>query len=1482
MSVFYYDKDSTSSTFNASDYVKPSADTIEVDKLIYVDNGYIREELAFSKQIQFDDNVLCNSNVQITNAELNVVDANSNIKLKIQPDGQLTCGKINDIDLSDEQLKLTTLKTRVDTLTTTSIADLDTIQEIGTYITDHNVDIGTLLTDMPFKASKVRVDNMDVSFNTFKNSTQTQLINLDTSMNNIDTLTQGQLSVLDLSLNELKVATSLDILNLDTSMNNYKTSTSLDILNLDTSLNNYKTLTDSHLTSIDTSLNTIVIDTSTKLLITTYNTDVNARQIVTDKNTLDISGMLVSKLDVSTYTPAYTTLTNNILANQTLITDLSSNTYNNMLTKQSILSHTSDMNTTNLLINDVSNNVASYNTSYVSQFETINNKNTSQDTLNLQQDADILLRETIVNSDSKLLLKAPKYNPYFTGKTTFDTVQSSEVPFTIANYSTGTYNMDDSLEHSLIQSLVRIKQVDIQPDVSLNQIITMNLQAPTTVNMGLGSSILETVTLKIDGASDKGITNYAIKAGGLSKFTSVETDKVNDTTALQLSYLDTTSSIQDQFTTSSNMDISQNDRLDIIDTKTIQVDTSLNNIITNYALNTYVDSKVASLVDSSPAVLNTLNELAIALGNDPNFATSVASSIGLKVDISDYTILNDAQDAEISAIKTVNVQQTSLINTNNINRIVDLNEAVSEIDICLNAINSQALIHTASINTLNTDMGIAETDIADAKTDIVTLQDKLTNITRSATQTTIPTLNVSKINYSGTVTTDNTINSDTHAQFIIPNFDKPTININHDQANYIYASVLRPENLNISDNINIAHYNTCVMQQPFNRDISANSSITNASTLYVTNPTVGEDSNNAIRAIGNSYIDDLRVDKLYTNPYVTLDIAMPESDDNIGNSWKEIGYFMLKDSIVPTDVKMNMNLTMIRDLNFTRGTVTGYRCIVWNEAVTVQHANVYIAETIILEADQVSIYRANVFGDVDMPSLPSSVTGTKYKVQVVVYITEIDGTVLYPFPTMLWNDTLNPTTIVTNDTNQVNKPSFTTTNDEWLVNNKQRSNELYVRDTLVVDDIDVGATMSQWSIVNATRTASDTATSDAIIALQDKTQEQTYETTGNTKTKFSGNVKVTGNLEVIGTLSIPEITTLQNYDISNSLITSDFETRITAVESGGTQGDQGIKGDQGIQGIQGIQGNAGTNGSDGSDSTVQGPQGIQGIQGIQGTQGTSASTAITDDHETRITANLTSLSGKQVNQAGNKTTLGSNAINNNGHGTVIGYNTKCSGSSVVIGSGSCKSYGAQNQSVIIGADACYYGNLMNQCVVVGANGGASLGGTNCTALGYGAGAGGSPHTLGASSVNKIVLGNNLITNAYIGVAWSVTSDIRDKVDVSNCDCLGLDFINNIDVIKYKKNDRSRYIDTYNNKELETIETTTHINDGSKKDIEYTLGISAQQIQTLENQMNSSCSSNMIVSDEDPEKLSLKYQNLIMPLINAVKELTARIAVLENA
>lgn len=72
--------------------------------------------------------------------------------------------------------------------------------------------------------------------------------------------------------------------------------------------------------------------------------------------------------------------------------------------------------------------------------------------------------------------------------------------------------------------------------------------------------------------------------------------------------------------------------------------------ITDAYTKTQVDAKISNLVNSAPETLDTLYELASALGNDPNFATTVATQIGNKA--------NDTEVVHKSGTETVNGPKT--------------------------------------------------------------------------------------------------------------------------------------------------------------------------------------------------------------------------------------------------------------------------------------------------------------------------------------------------------------------------------------------------------------------------------------------------------------------------------------------------------------------------------------------------------------------------------------------------------------------------------------------------------------------------------------------------------------------------------------------------------------------------------------------------------------------------------------------------------
>ena len=65
---------------------------------------------------------------------------------------------------------------------------------------------------------------------------------------------------------------------------------------------------------------------------------------------------------------------------------------------------------------------------------------------------------------------------------------------------------------------------------------------------------------------------------------------------------------------------------------------SATKVPTQQSVKAYVDSEVAGIVDSAPGALNTLNELAAALGDDANFSTTITTSIGTKLPLAGGTM----------------------------------------------------------------------------------------------------------------------------------------------------------------------------------------------------------------------------------------------------------------------------------------------------------------------------------------------------------------------------------------------------------------------------------------------------------------------------------------------------------------------------------------------------------------------------------------------------------------------------------------------------------------------------------------------------------------------------------------------------------------------------------------------------------------------------------------------------------------------------
>ena len=116
-----------------------------------------------------------------------------------------------------------------------------------------------------------------------------------------------------------------------------------------------------------------------------------------------------------------------------------------------------------------------------------------------------------------------------------------------------------------------------------------------------------------------------------------------------------------------------------------------------------------------------------------------------------------------------------------------------------------------------------------------------------------------------------------------------------------------------------------------------------------------------------------------------------------------------------------------------------------------------------------------------------------------------------------------------------------------------------------------------------------------------------------------------------------------------------------------------------------------------------------------------------------------------------------------------------------------------------------------------------------------------------TSSNQVRIGNTAITYAGTQVAWSVTSDSRWKENIQPSN-LGLNFINDLKPVSY-----------------------TRKNDDTKK-VEY--GIIAQELEASLNKFGAN--TNGIITKDDQGMYSVRYNDLLAPMIKAIQEQQAMI------
>ena len=152
-------------------------------------------------------------------------------------------------------------------------------------------------------------------------------------------------------------------------------------------------------------------------------------------------------------------------------------------------------------------------------------------------------------------------------------------------------------------------------------------------------------------------------------------------------------------------------------------------------------------------------------------------------------------------------------------------------------------------------------------------------------------------------------------------------------------------------------------------------------------------------------------------------------------------------------------------------------------------------------------------------------------------------------------------------------------------------------------------------------------------------------------------------------------------------------------------------------------------------------------------------------------------------------------------------------------------------------------------------------GANNTFIGNSCGIAASPTGQVTTGSNIVGIGDNNVANAYIKVAWTVTSDARDKADIQDAN-YGLSFVNSLRPVVFKWDDRSNY--------------KNWISDGSKKKNKTQIGFLAQDVIALEKENGAIDGDFLIADDNNLDALKLTETKLIPVLVKAIQELNAKV------
>jgi len=206
---------------------------------------------------------------------------------------------------------------------------------------------------------------------------------------------------------------------------------------------------------------------------------------------------------------------------------------------------------------------------------------------------------------------------------------------------------------------------------------------------------------------------------------------------------------------------------------------------------------------------------------------------------------------------------------------------------------------------------------------------------------------------------------------------------------------------------------------------------------------------------------------------------------------------------------------------------------------------------------------------------------------------------------------------------------------------------------------------------------------------------------------------------------------------------------------------------------------------------------------------------------------------------------------------------------------------AGNANTACGANALQVATGADNTALGQGAGFAVTSGSNNTLLGHDAGVTGSPGGQIGTSSNKIVLGDENISECNIQVDWTVASDQRDKTDFTALD-VGLDFVNALKPYTYKWDKRIKYVA---DEDRATVDLDKVTHDGTHKEDWLDVGFKAQEVEVLEKAAGYKIAEKTNLTTKltgDGKQYGMQYSKFVPILVKAIQELTARIKTLEDS